>query len=145
MAELGYNAGPSANDVPLLTSFPYLATPHSGYDYVKKLTTSGPLTDVSNGGGLGIGVPKAFFIDQNYPNPFNPSTTIRYQISEKDVVRLKVFNTLGQEVASLFNGEQEAGAHSATWDAQNVSSGTYFYRLEVGGVALPAKKAILLK
>ncbi|MEK9138524.1 MAG: DUF4331 family protein, partial [Bacteroidota bacterium] len=145
LAELTYNAGPTANDVPLLTAFPYLADPHRGYDYVKKLTTGGPTTDVPIGGGLGIGVPKAFLIDQNYPNPFNPSTTIRYQISQKDVVKLKVYNTLGQEVATIVNGEQEAGTHTATWDAKNVASGTYFYQLEVGGTALPAKKAILLK
>ena len=94
---------------------------------------------------MGVGVPQAFFVDQNYPNPFNPSTSIRYQLAKDDVVRLKVYNALGQEVATLFNGQQQAGAHTATWDAKNIASGTYYYRLEVGGVSLPAKKAILLK
>jgi hypothetical protein len=146
VAELTYNAGPTANDVPLLTTFPYLAEPNRGYDYVKKLTAGSPTTDVPfGGGGLGVGVPKAFIIEQNYPNPFNPSTTIRYQLSEKDVVTLKVYNTVGQEVATLVNGVQEAGAHTATWDAKNVASGTYFYQMVVGGTVLPIKKAVLLK
>ncbi len=146
VAELTYNAGPTANDVPLLAAFPYLADPNRGYDYVKKLTTGSPTTDVPfGGGGLGVGVPKAFIIEQNYPNPFNPSTSIRYQLSQRDVVRLKVYNNLGQEVATLVNGVQEAGAHTATWNAKNIASGTYFYQMEVGGTVLPVKKAILLK
>ena len=143
--ELVYNGGPTHNDVPLLATFPYLADPHRGYDYVKQLTATSPTTDVAIGGGLGIGVPKAFFLEQNYPNPFNPSTTIRYQLSQKDVVTLKVFNTLGQEVATLVNSEQAPGTHSVIWDARNAASGTYFYRLEVGGTVLPVKKAVLVK
>jgi hypothetical protein len=143
--ELTYNAGPTRNDVALLNSFPYLADPHNGYSYVKQLTTSAPLVLSAPEGGIGIGVPKGFLLEQNYPNPFNPSTTIKYNISTKDRVTLKVFNALGQEVATLVNEEKEAGTHSVTWDPKDAASGVYYYRLEVGNTILPAKKAILVK
>lgn len=144
VAELTYNAGPTRNDLPLLAIFPFLADPHRGYDYVKQLTAEAPLV-TSVEGGVGVGVPEAFFVEQNYPNPFNPSTAIRYHVSVSERVRLKVYNTVGQSVATLVDEEQSAGTYTATWNAQGVASGTYFYRLEVGGRVLPAKKAVLLK
>jgi hypothetical protein len=145
LAELGYNAGPTHNDVPLLTSFPYLADPHRGYDYVKQLTAEQPILTSVNTGTLGIGVPEGFVVEQNYPNPFNPSTTIKYHVSRNDVVKLKVYNGLGQEVATLVNGEQTPGTYSVQWDARGVASGSYYYRMEVGNTVLPAKKAVLIK
>ncbi len=143
VAELTYSAGPSKNDLPLLAEFPYLASPHRGYDYVKQLT-SGPKTGVSER-GMGIGVPKGFQLQQNYPNPFNPSTEIKYALARNDRVRLRIFNELGQEVATLVDQPQTAGTHTVKWNASNVASGTYFYRLEVGDEVMPAKKAILIK
>ncbi len=148
VAELSYNGGPTKNDVPLLASFPYLANPHRGFDYVKELTVSTPppaKTEHVGGDFLGLSTPKAFILEQNYPNPFNPSTEIRYHISTTDVVNLKVYNELGQEVATLVNEQKGPGTYSAVWDARNVASGTYFYRLMVGNDALPVKKAILIK
>ncbi|MBI5472733.1 MAG: DUF4331 family protein [Ignavibacteriae bacterium] len=142
--ELTYNAGPTKNDLPLLTSFPYLADPHSGWNYVKQLTAAAP-NATSVDGGLGIGVPKGFILEQNYPNPFNPSTAIKYNISTSDVVQLKVFDALGQEVATLVNERQNPGTYTANWDAKGVASGVYYYRLEVGNTILPAKKAMLIK
>lgn len=144
LAELTYNAGPTANDVPLSFTFPYLALPHRGYDYVKKLTTTGPVTGANNS-RLNIGVPKAFVIEQNYPNPFNPSTEIKYQVSATDVVKLRVYNQLGQEVTTLVNKPHTPGTYSVMWDAKDVPSGTYYYRLEVGDQVFPAKKAVLVK
>ncbi len=143
VAELTYKAGPDQNDLPLLTAFPYLATPHRGYDYVKKLTTT-PKTSVSER-GLGIGVPKGFLLEQNYPNPFNPSTEIKYSLARNEHVRLRIFNEVGQEVAMLVDQPQVAGVHTAKWDAKGMATGTYFYRLEVGDEVMPAKKAILVK
>lgn len=82
-------------------------------------------------------------LEQNYPNPFNPSTTIRYQLPKASRVSLKIFNTLGQEVAVLVDEEKEAGYYQARWDAA-LPSGVYFYRLQTGDY-LETKKMILLR
>jgi hypothetical protein len=76
--------------------------------------------------------PKEFVLHQNYPNPFNPTTTIIYALPHTAFVSLTVFNTLGQPIATLVSGEQEAGSHQAIFDGSNLSSGTYFYRLQAG-------------
>jgi hypothetical protein len=144
LAELNYNAGPTANDLPILTAFPYLPNPHRGYDYVKQLTAKPIVTGV-NSGNLNIGVPKAFIIEQNYPNPFNPSTEIKYHVSANDVVKLKIFNSLGQQVATLVDQQHTPGTYTVIWDARNFATGAYYYRLEVGNEVLPAKKALLVK
>ncbi|MGH2569234.1 MAG: DUF4331 family protein [Bacteroidota bacterium] len=146
VAELTYNAGPTANDVALSSTFPYLANPHNGYSYVKQLTANppgSPPTGIND--FLGLSVPQAFILEQNYPNPFNPSTQIRYVVSSPDVVRLKVYNALGQEIATLVDKEHKSGTYTVTWDATGVATGTYFYRLEVGSQAVDVKKAMLLK
>jgi Secretion system C-terminal sorting domain len=76
-------------------------------------------------------VPGAFTLAQNYPDPFNPSTTIRYGLPHTSNVSLTVFNTLGQQVALLQHGEQEAGYHEVRFDGSGLSSGVYFYRIQV--------------
>jgi hypothetical protein len=80
----------------------------------------------------------------NYPNPFNPSTTIRYVLGEETNVSVKVYNMLGQEVATLVNGVQKAGEQSVVWHGTNnfgqaVSSGLYLYRIQAGNVVLSEK------
>ncbi len=87
----------------------------------------------------GSGTPQVFALEQNYPNPFNPATEIRYALPQRAAVSLEVFNTLGQQVASLVNETQEAGFHDVRFDATNLASGLYFYRLR----AHPAGGAVL--
>ena len=89
-------------------------------------------------------IPKDFSLSQNYPNPFNPSTTISYTIPKQGKVSLKVFNVLGSEVAELVNEEKGAGSYQVSFDATNLSSGVYFYRIKAGDF-VQTKKMILLK
>ncbi len=147
VAELTYSAGPTQNDLPLLPSFPYLPNPHSGYDYIKQLTASAPPGQPTSVGDfdLGIGLPDNFILEQNFPNPFNPSTTIQYQVKKTDHIRLKIYNALGQEVATLVDEVKSQGRYAVNWDATRFASGNYYYRLEVDGKALPAKKALFIK
>jgi hypothetical protein len=88
--------------------------------------------------------PNSIELAQNFPNPFNPSTTIGYQLGQNGFVTLKVFNAVGDEVATLVNGEQEAGPHSATFSGEELPSGTYLYQLNVNG-NIQQKKMVLMK
>lgn len=81
---------------------------------------------------------------QNYPNPFNPSTTISYTLPRRSTVTLAIFNTLGQRVASLIQGEQEAGRHDVKFDGGGLTSGVYFYRLEAGDF-VQTKRLLLIR
>ncbi len=75
-------------------------------------------------------LPQNFSLSQNYPNPFNPSTTITFEVPSRSNVTLKVYDILGREVSALVNQEINPGKYSVDWDAGNLSSGTYFYRLQ---------------
>ena len=76
-------------------------------------------------------LPAGFLLHQNYPNPFNPTTTIRYGLPDRSHVTLIVFNTLGQQVAQLVDGDMDAGYHELRFDASGLSSGVYLYRMQV--------------
>ncbi|MBU1101345.1 MAG: T9SS type A sorting domain-containing protein [Bacteroidetes bacterium] len=80
---------------------------------------------------------------QNYPNPFNPSTTISYQLPEKSHVTLKVFDTIGQEVATLLNEEVPAGVHEVNFDATHLATGTYVYKIYAGDFHDTGKMVLL--
>ena len=96
--------------------------------------------------------PQEFRLEQNFPNPFNPSTAISYQLpalsgvegSVVSHVTLKVFDALGREVATLVEAQQSAGRYRVTFDASNLTSGTYFYRLQAGN-SVDTKKLVLVK
>ena len=89
-------------------------------------------------------VPSQFVLHQNYPNPFNPSTTIRYGLPGRSHVTLAVFNTLGQQITVLQNGEIEAGYHEVKFDGSELSSGVYFYRIHADGF-VQMRKLVLLR
>jgi Secretion system C-terminal sorting domain len=93
-------------------------------------------------------VPESFFIEQNYPNPLrvsvNPSTTIRFGLPGASHVTVKVFNVLGEEVATLFDGRKEAGVYDLRLDAANLSAGVYLYRVQAGEV-VSIKRMVLMK
>ncbi len=95
--------------------------------------------------------PQDFQLKQNYPNPFNPSTTITYQIPQSYFVSLKVYDTLGNAVAVLVNGEKPKGIYHVTFNATNLASGVYVYQLKAykkGNMTddfIKTRKMILLK
>ncbi len=88
--------------------------------------------------------PLTFSLEQNYPNPFNPSTNIKYNIPESGVVKLAIYNMLGEEVAVLVDGIVQAGFYEVTFDASNLPSGAYFYRLQSDNLN-QVKKMLLMK
>jgi hypothetical protein len=90
------------------------------------------------------GVAKAFKLEQNYPNPFNPSTQIEFSIPVASQVELKVYNILGQEVATLVNESLKAGNHAVKFDASHIATGVYLYRI-TAGTFVSTKKMLLLK
>lgn len=89
-------------------------------------------------------IPNTFSLQQNYPNPFNPSTNIGFRIADRGFVSLKVFDILGNEVATLVNEEKPEGSYEVTFDAAELPSGIYFYKLQSGGF-IETKKMLLLK
>jgi hypothetical protein len=121
--------------------------------------SSGLILRTNNGGIVSAikrpiaGIPQRFRLNQNFPNPFNPGTTITFDLPSggKQFVLLKVFDLLGREVATLVDGTVPSGEHVVRWDAGNLPSGAYFYRLEAvrtdgtGNRLHQTRKMLLLK
>ncbi len=90
------------------------------------------------------GIPSGFTLHQNYPNPFNPMTTIRFELPAAASVSLEVYDAAGQRIRTLAAGERPAGIHHVQFDASDLASGTYFYRL-IAGNFIATRKAIVLR
>jgi hypothetical protein len=103
-------------------------------------------------------IPKEYFLSQNYPNPFNPTTTIKYQLPDLPAgrqglrfVTLRVYDVLGNEITTLVNEEKTIGSYEVELKANSLSSGVYFYRLQVypanggAGSFVETKKIVILK
>ena len=89
-------------------------------------------------------MPYRLELHQNYPNPFNPSTTIKYTIPKKEKVKIEVLNLLGQKIETLVNNQISAGSHEIEFNAMDLPSGVYLYRIEAGGYQ-EVKKMVLLQ
>jgi hypothetical protein len=111
------------------------------------LSGNGTITAVSQNNS---GIPKSYGISQNYPNPFNPTTVINYQLPVNSSVTLKIYDVLGREVETLVDERQNAGSYNVTFNAGNLPSGVYFYRLSAGssgqaGSFTQTKKLVVIK
>jgi len=84
------------------------------------------------------------YLKQNYPNPFNPTTNIKYQIANKKLVILKIYDILGKEIETLVNERQSPGVYEVTFDGSALSSGVYFYKLTADNYS-ETKKLVLIK
>jgi hypothetical protein len=89
-------------------------------------------------------IPTTYSLEQNYPNPFNPATTFSFKIPYSSFVILKVYNILGQEVATLVDEEMQPGSYEVRWDASGMASGVYLYRLQAKDF-IDTKKLVLLR
>jgi Secretion system C-terminal sorting domain len=99
------------------------------------------LTGIQN---LGTEIPKTYSLKQNYPNPFNPTTDIDFSVPKSGVVKLVVYDVLGNEVSTVVNKSMEAGTYQVTFDASSIASGVYFYKL-IAGDFISTKKMVLIK
>ena len=112
-------------------------------------TNSPYSVDVDNGGVTSVNeisstVPSEYSLEQNYPNPFNPSTTINFSISTSEFVTMKIYNSLGQEVSTVVNEFLNAGSYEVNFNAENLVSGMYIYKITAGSFT-STKKMLLLK
>lgn len=120
----------------------YHCIPHQSFGMIGSITASMPTEIVET-----EQLPFHFTLSQNFPNPFNPSTMIMYNLTSSVFVTLKVYNTLGNEVATLVNQYQNSGEHMAVFDAGKLrilASGVYIYRLKAGNLE-KTRKMMLLK
>jgi len=123
-------------------STPISAFVGANYDGVYFDNASWPLVGI--GDDLLTQTPTKFEISQNYPNPFNPTTSIQFRIPENSFVSLKIYNVLGKEIATLLNEQKNSGSYEVNFDATNLTSGIYFYRIEANSF-VKTKKMILIK
>jgi hypothetical protein len=142
--QVGFVSGKGTTTQASVYSYSDSKLSDGNYSYRLKQIDYDGTTSYSNEVNVDINSPRVFALDQNYPNPFNPSTVIKYSIPVDGFVTLGVYNLLGEKVASLVNDNLKAGGHEVNFNASNLSSGVYFYRLESGRFT-SVKKLLLLK
>jgi hypothetical protein len=113
------------------------------YSYRLKQVDFNGSFEYSNSVEVEVLTPGRFELNQNYPNPFNPSTEIKFSLPVAGNVKLSVYNLLGQEVQTLLNGFMEAGVHTVNFNAKNLNSGIYLYKLEANGLTSVRKMTLL--
>ncbi len=139
---LSYNAGPSKNDKPFSTTFPYQAQAHSGYD-------AGNNSPVGVRGSvaedpMGLTPPAAFFMGTNAPNPFNGSTAMRFHTAESGRAIVRVYDAQGSMIATIYNDMISNGDHNVTWRASDaLPSGVYVAVLELNGRSAASTRLVL--
>jgi len=141
---VGFVAGSGSTTEERNYSFTDSNTPGGSYLYrLKQIDFDGSF-EYSDVVEVDVITPSVYSLEQNYPNPFNPSTSINYSIGEPGIVKLALYNLLGQEVKLLVNEFKETGPHTITFDASSLTSGSYFYTLEISHFK-QTKKMVLAK
>ena len=147
--EVGFVPGHGTTSEPMSYSFNDQNLRTGEYTYRLKQIDFDGTVNFSDEVSVDVIAPAEFSLDQNYPNPFNPSTKITFSLAADSKVSLKVFDVIGQEVASLINQDLSAGVHNYTFNATGINSGVYFYRIEATGINgtefVDVKKMILVK
>ena len=142
--KIGFVQGNGNSNSPKQYSFIDNTVTDGKYSYrLKQIDTDGKYK-YSDNVEIDLGSPAEFSLRQNYPNPFNPSTSIQYAIGNRQFVSLKVYDILGNEVATLVNEEKPTGTYEIDFDASNLTSGIYFYQLTAGSFS-QTKKMLLLR
>ncbi len=142
--KVGYVAGFGTTTEPKSYTYSDKDLGTGSYTYRLKQVDLDGSSKYSNEVDVQVSVPAEFALEQNYPNPFNPATIIKYSIPQDQQVKLNVYNLLGQNVITLVNGLQKAGQHEVNFNAANLASGVYFYKLEAG-TRSSIKKMLLMK
>jgi len=134
-------------------AYPGATTTFVGYTSFDIVISNLPFSQISSQGTChqsvqsvdeSVGQPRNFLLRSNYPNPFNPITTIEFNLPQRTFVTLKIYNTLGKEIATLVSQELTAGIHHARWEANGMSSGVYYYRITAGNFS-DTKKLTVIK
>jgi hypothetical protein len=141
---IGFIPGAGTTTEPRSYSFVDNDITQGKYSYRLKQIDFNGASEYSDVIEIEVGTPVQYSLEQNYPNPFNPATTISYSIKDKGLVTLKVYDILGNEVATLVNEDQSAGLYKFKFDAKFFASGVYFYTLKAGEF-VSTKKMILLR
>ncbi len=142
---LGFVEGNGNSNSPKEYSFVDNNVSNAGtYYYRLKQIDNDGAYEYSKSISVDLDSPAEFDLEQNYPNPFNPSTTIRFNLPDNEFVSLKIFNTLGEEVQTLFEGNLNAGTHTYNFNAKGLPSGLYIYRLSTNAYS-KTKKMLFMK
>ena len=142
--KIGFVNGNGNSNSPKSYSFVDDKVSAGKYSYRLKQIDNDGQFEYSKAIEVDFGVPKKFELSQNYPNPFNPTTTIRFNLPEAGNVKLTLFNILGQELQTLVNEFKESGVHTINFNASELNSGMYIYKIEAG-TFVQTRKMTLVK
>jgi hypothetical protein len=143
---VGFVQGAGNSNAPKTYSFVDPSVANGNYVYRLKMVDNDGTYKYSSESSVAVNAPNTFALAQNYPNPFNPSTMISYSLATDAKVVLKIYNSLGSEVATVVNENQSAGPHSFSLSADryHLASGVYFYKLQAGSY-IETRRMMLLK
>ena len=142
--KIGFVSGNGNSNTPKSYGFDDKSIESGKYSYRLKQIDNDGQFEYSKEIEVDLGTPETFTVSQNYPNPFNPSTVIKYKLSGSIFVTLKIYDTIGNEIATLVNEQKDAGSYEVKFDGSTLSSGMYVYQLTAGNFVI-TKKMILMK